>query len=68
MKKQLKALKDERLNGLIVQNPYGMGYATVISGAGRASLGMGNQAFIDSGFIWVTKREYDKKTIKRCCY
>ena len=65
--KQLKALKDGRLNGLIVQNPYGMGYATVISAA-RASLGMGNQAFIDSGFIWVTKDNMNKKTIKRMLY
>ena len=64
---QLKALKDGRVNGLIVQNPYGMGYATVIS-ASRASLGMGNQAFIDSGFIWVTKDNMNKKTIKRMLY
>lgn len=64
---QLKALKDGRVNGLIVQNPYGMGYATVISAA-RASLGMGNQAFIDSGFIWVTKDNMNKKTIKRMLY
>lgn len=64
---QMKALKDGRVNGLIVQNPYGMGYATVISAA-RASLGMGNQAFIDSGFIWVTKDNMNKKTIKRMLY
>ncbi len=64
---QLKALKDGRVNGLIVQNPYGMGYATVISAA-RASLGMENQAFIDSGFIWVTKDNMNKKTIKRMLY
>lgn len=64
---QLEALKEGKVNGLIVQNPYGMGYATVISAA-RASLGMGNQAFIDSGFIWVTKDNMNKKTIKRMLY
>ncbi|WP_461815950.1 substrate-binding domain-containing protein [Faecalimonas sp.] len=64
---QLKALKDERVSGLIVQNPYGMGYATVISAA-RASLGMGNQAYIDSGFIWVTKDNMGKKSIKKMLY
>ena len=64
---QLQALKDGKVNGLIVQNPYAMGYATVISAA-RASLGMGNQAFIDSGFIWVTKDNMNKKTIKRMLY
>ncbi|WP_461810366.1 substrate-binding domain-containing protein [Faecalimonas sp.] len=64
---QLKALKDERVSGLIVQNPYGMGYATVISAA-RASRGMGNQAYIDSGFIWVTKDNMGKKSIKKMLY
>lgn len=64
---QLKALKAERVSGLIVQNPYGMGYATVISAA-RASLGMGNQAYIDSGFIWVTKDNMGKKSIKKMLY
>lgn len=64
---QLKALKDEKVSGLIVQNPYGMGYATVISAA-RASQGMGNQAYIDSGFIWVTKDNMSKKSIKKMLY
>ena len=44
-----------------------MGYAAVVSAA-RAALGMGNQAVIDSGMIWVTKDNMDKKDIKKMLY
>lgn len=64
---QLKALKDGKIDGLIVQNPYGMGYATVIA-ASRAALGMGNQAFVDTGYVWVTTDNMDKDSIKRMLY
>lgn len=64
---QIKLLKDGKVNGLLVQNPYGMGYAAVIA-ASRAALSMGNQAFVDTSFIWVTKSNMDKETIKRMLY
>lgn len=64
---QLQALEDGKLDGLIVQNPYGMGYATVVSAA-RASLGLGNEAFIDTGFIWVTKDNMEDKSISKMLY
>ena len=66
-KEQLKALEDGKLSGLIVQNPYGMGYAVVVSAA-RAALGMGNEAFVDTGFIWVTKENMKDKNIKKMLY
>ena len=66
-KEQMKALEEERIDGLIVQNPYGMGYAAVVSAA-RAALGLGNEAFIDTGFIWVTKDNMKDKTIFRMLY
>lgn len=66
-KEQMKALEEERIDGLIVQNPYGMGYAAVVSAA-RAALGLGNEAFIDTGFIWVTKDNMKDKTISRMLY
>ena len=66
-KEQLKLLKDGKVDGLYVQNPYGMGYAAVVSAA-RASLGMGNQAMIDSGMIWVTQDNMNKKDIKKMLY
>lgn len=66
-KEQLQALEDGKLDGLIVQNPYGMGYATVVSAA-RASLGLGNEAFIDTGFIWVTKDNMEDQSISKMLY
>ena len=64
---QMKLLKEGKVNGLIVQNPYGMGYATVVA-AVRDVLGLGNEAVIDSGYIWVTKDNMDKNAIKRMLY
>lgn len=66
-KEQMKALEEEKIDGLIVQNPYGMGYAAVVSAA-RAALGLGNEAFIDTGFIWVTKDNMKDKTISKMLY
>lgn len=66
-KEQLKALEDGKITGLIVQNPYGMGYAAVIASA-RAALNMGNQDFVDTSFIWVTRENMKKETIKRMLY
>lgn len=64
---QLKALEAGKIEGLIVQNPYGMGYATVVASM-RATLNKGNEAFIDTGYTWVTKDNMDKKTIKSMLY
>ena len=64
---QIESLEDERMVGLIIQNPFAMGYATVIAAA-RAALGMGNEAFVDSGYTWVTKDNMDKKTIQNMFY
>ena len=64
---QMKLLKEGKVNGLIVQNPYGMGYATVVAAA-RDVLGVGNEAVIDSGYTWVTKENMNKNAIKRMLY
>ena len=66
-KDQMKLLKEGKVNGLILQNPYGMGYATVVA-AVRDVLGLGNEAVIDSGYTWVTKDNMDKNAIKRMLY
>lgn len=66
-KEQLKLLKNDVVEGLIVQNPYGMGYATVIAAA-RAALELGNEAVIDSGYIWVTKENMNQSEIKKMLY
>lgn len=64
---QLELLEDGITNGLIVQNPYAMGYATVVAAA-RSVLDLGNEAFIDSGYIWVTKENMNKPEIKDMLY
>lgn len=64
---QMKLLKDGTLNGLIVQNPFAMGYATVVAAA-RVSLGLGNESVVDSGFTWVTTENMNTKEIKKMLY
>lgn len=64
---ELQALQDGKIQGLIVQNPYGMGYASVIASA-RASLQIGNEAYVDTGYIWVTKDNLEGKDIQKMLY
>ena len=64
---QMELLKDGTLNGLISQNPFAMGYATVVASI-RVSLGLGNESFVDSGFTWVTPENMDTKDIKKMLY
>lgn len=64
---QLKLLKDGVVEGLILQNPYGMGYATVIAAA-RVSLDLGNESVVDTGYTWVTKDNMDTPSIKNMLY
>lgn len=64
---QMKLLKDGTLNGLIVQNPFAMGYATVVAAA-RVSLGLGNESVVDSGYTWVTAENMNTKEIKKMLY
>lgn len=64
---QMKLLEAGTVDGLIIQNPYGMGYATVVAAA-RNALGLGNQAFVDCGYTWVTKENLDDPVVKKMIY
>lgn len=64
---QLEHMLSGKLDGLLVQNPYGMGYATVIACA-RASLGLGNESFIDTGYTWVTQENIGNTSISDIFY
>lgn len=66
-KDQLKRLEDGKLTGLIVQNPYGIGYATVVACA-RAAMGEGNEAIVDAGFTWVTAKNLNDEAIQNMMY
>lgn len=51
-KKQKDAIKSGKEVGILAQNAYGMGYATVVAAA-RAVLGMENDETINPGFEWI---------------
>ena len=66
-KEQIAALKNGTIDGLIVQNPFGMGYATVVAAA-RAALEIGNEATVDTGYVWVDKENMDDPDVKGMLY
>ena len=66
-KEQLERLEEGSLDGLIVQNPYGIGYATVVACA-RAILSQGNEAEVNAGFTWVTRDNMDSEAIQKMMY
>lgn len=64
---EIQALKDGKVDGLIVQNPFGMGYASVIASA-RAALFLGNEAWVNTGYKWVTQENIDSDEIQEWLY
>lgn len=66
-KEQLEALENEELDGLIVQNPFGMGYAAVVAAA-RTVLQSGNEAQVDTGFVWVDQANLEDENIQGMLY
>ena len=60
---EIQDLKDGKVNGLIVQNPFVMGYATVV-----ASLNMGNEAVVNTGYTWVTKKNLKTDEVQKILY
>ncbi len=64
---QLQNLDSGLVDGFIVQNPYGMGYASVVAAA-RTILGLGNESEIDTGYAWVTKDNLSNTEIKALLY
>lgn len=57
-KTQAEAVRNGQEAGVVCQNPYGMGYATVVAGV-RAVLGMENDPFIDAGYKWLDQMTID---------
>ena len=64
---QIALLQNELVDGLIIQNPFAMGYATVVAAA-RLSLGLANESFVDSGFTFVTKENMTQDSINKMLY
>ena len=66
-KNQIKRLEEGKIDGLIVQNPFGIGYATVVACA-RAILNQGNEAVVNTGYTWVTKDNLKEPNIAKMMY
>ena len=66
-KDQLDALSDGSIDGLVVQNPFGMGYAAVVAAA-RTVLEIGNEAQVDTGFVWVDAENMKDESIQPMLY
>ncbi|MGN1166402.1 MAG: substrate-binding domain-containing protein [Lachnospiraceae bacterium] len=66
-KEEIEALKNGKIKGLIIQNPFGMGYASVIAAA-RASLQMGNEAYVDTGYVWATIDNLEGNDVQKMLY
>lgn len=66
-KEELEALKNGEIDGLVIQNPFGMGYASVVASA-RAALSMGNEAYVNTDAMWVTKENVDSGEVKDWLY
>lgn len=66
-KEQMKALKSGEIAGLVVQNPFGMGYASVIAAA-RTVLEAGNEAQVNTSYLWLTKDNMEDASIQKMLY
>ena len=66
-KAQRERLKNGTVDGLIIQNPFGMGYATIIACV-RACAQEANEAVVDTGFAWVTEENIDDASIAQFIY
>lgn len=61
------ALENGSIDGLIVQNPFGMGYAAVVAAA-RTALEIGNEAMVDTGYTWVDRENLEDENIQQILY
>ncbi len=66
-KEILEAVKKGDIKGIIIQNPFGIGYATVVAAA-RTVLHMGNEAKVDTGYVWVTAENIKDEFIQSMIY
>ena len=60
-------MESGEIKGLVVQNPFGIGYSSVIAAA-RSALEIGNEAVVNTGYIWVTQENMEQDSIKDMLY
>lgn len=66
-KELLKALESGEVAGLVVQNPFGMGYASVVAAA-RTVLEAGNEAQVSTSYLWLTKDNMNDESVQKMLY
>lgn len=66
-KKQINAIQEGREYGTVCQNPYGMGYASVIA-AFRAAAGQTVDSYIDSGYQWIDQTNINLEENQKYLY
>lgn len=64
---QVEDLENGSIDGLIVQNPFGMGYATVVAAA-RTVLEIGNEAAVNTGYIWADRDNLEDEAVQAMLY
>jgi len=66
-KEQISAIREGTEVGSVVQNSYGMGYATIVA-AVRAASGLLNDTCINSGYQWVDKENIENPEYENYLY
>ncbi len=64
----IQDLKDGKVNGLIVQEPIWHGICNRCGCGGRDSLNMGNEAVVNTGYTWVTKKNLKTDEVQKILY
>lgn len=57
---QIKAIEDDKEYGIVCQNPYGIGYASMVSAA-RLAAKLPVDTYISSGFQWIDKTNIESE-------
>ena len=65
--KQIKAIADGSEYGTVCQNPFGMGYASVVA-ALRAAAHQTVDAYIDPGYQWIDKSNMELEENQKYLY
>ena len=66
-KDQIQDVRAGKIAGLVVQNPFAIGYVSVIASA-RTVLQVGNEAVVNVGYTWVTKENLESESIQHMVY
>ena len=64
---EVAAMEEGKIDGLVVQNPFGMGYASVIAAA-RAACDLNNEAYVNTGCVWMTPDNLESEEIQNMLY